>query len=278
MRPCPATNERDNGPAREVKRQEEAKRARRRTLIRNTVIVVVLAGVVVGSVIYFSSRGSSPSSSTTTTTTKTAHIARADRGQHRRRRRRVPGHPATRTNTLTWSSAPAMTIDPSKTYKATIKTTTGTIVVTLLAKTAPNTVNNFVFLAKQKFYDCNIFHRVVPGFMDQTGDPTGTGSGGPGYKFANENVPKAYATGEVAMANAGGTDTNGSQFFILVPGGATTLDKDLSSGGGYSLFGKVVSGLTVVEKINAQGNSTPSANGTPPKVIQRILRVTISTS
>jgi cyclophilin family peptidyl-prolyl cis-trans isomerase len=262
-----------------VKRQEEAKRAKRRTLVRNSIIVVVLAGVVVGSVIYFSSRGSSPSSSSTTTTTTTASTSAE---QHAANTAAVaagcPESTSARVNTLSWPSAPAMAIDTSKTYKATITTTTGTIVVTLLAKTAPNIVNSFVFLSKNKFFDCNTFHRVVPGFMDQTGDPTQTGTGGPGYKLANENVPKSYAPGELAMANSGGTDTNGSQFFIVAPGGQTTLDHDLSSGGGYPLFGKVVSGLTVVVKINGQGNSTPSANGTPPKVIQRILKVTISTS
>jgi len=171
-----------------------------------------------------------------------------------------------------------MTIDTAKTYRATVKTTTGTFVITLDAKAAPKTVNNFVFLAKHGFYRCVIFQRVVPGFMDQTGDPTGTGSGGPGYEFANENVPSAYSTGDVAMANSGGTDTNGSQFFILVPGGATTLNSDLSKGDSYSLFGKVSKGMTVVEKINKEGNSSPSANGTPPEVTQRMLSVTISTS
>ena len=96
-----------------------------------------------------------------------------------------------------------MTIDPTKTYKATVKTTDGTFVITLLAKTAPTTVNNFVFLAQHGFYKCVIFHRVIPGFMDQTGDPTGTGKGGPGYSLANENVPTSYATGDVAMAGTG---------------------------------------------------------------------------
>ena len=110
--------------------------------------------------------------------------------------------------------------------------------------------------------------------MDQTGDPTGTGTGGPGYEFDNENIPKSYATGDVAMANSG-KNTNGSQFFIVVPGGATALDRDLNSGG-YSLFGTVSSGMTVVEKINSQGTSAD--NGSPPKVIQRMLSVTVTTS
>ncbi len=166
-----------------------------------------------------------------------------------------------------------MTIDPSKTYKATVKTTAGTFVITLLAKTAPKTVNSFVFLADHGFYKCVVFHRVIPGFMDQTGDPTGTGSGGPGYHFANENVPKAYATSDVAMANSGGSDSDGSQFFLVVPGGATTLNSDLSQGDAYSLFGTVSQGMTVVEKINTEGTS-----GGTPTVTQRMLSVTISSS
>jgi peptidylprolyl isomerase/peptidyl-prolyl cis-trans isomerase B (cyclophilin B) len=266
--------------SRDAKRLEEAKQARRRTLIRNGVIVVVIAAVVVGLIVYFSSRGNS--SSTTTTTTSTTSKSATSTAQAKANSLAVaagcPASTSARTNTLTWSSPPAMTIDPTKTYKAKVTTTAGTFTITLLAKTAPNTVNNFVFLSKQNYYKCNTFHRVIPGFMDQTGDPTGTGTGGPGYKFANENVPKAYATGEVAMANSGTTPSNGSQFFILAPGGAATLDSDLASGGGYSLFGKVVTGQSVVNTINSQGNSTASSNGTPPKVTQRILKVTITTS
>jgi cyclophilin family peptidyl-prolyl cis-trans isomerase len=164
-----------------------------------------------------------------------------------------------------------MTIDPTKTYTAIVKTTAGQFTITLDAKAAPHTVNNFVFLADQHFYNCVIFHRVIPGFMDQTGDPTGTGSGGPGYEFANENIPSAYRAGDVAMANSG-PNTNGSQFFIVVPGGGHKLKPT------YSLFGKVTSGMSVVEKINKEGNPNPSANGVPPAVIQRILTVTIHES
>jgi len=259
--------------AREAKRLAEQKVAKRRARVRNSVIVVVIAAVVVGSILIFSSHHSSKTTASKAAapiTQKAANAVAVAAG--------CPATPKTRVNTLAWKSPPAMTIDTAKTYKATVKTTAGTFVITLDAKTAPDTVNNFVFLADHGFYRCNIFQRVIPGFMDQTGDPTGTGSGGPGYEFANENVPKAYATGDVAMANSGGTDTNGSQFFILVPGGATTLDGDLSSGDGYSLFGKVSKGLTVVEAINKEGNSSPSANGTPPEVTQRMLSVTISTS
>jgi cyclophilin family peptidyl-prolyl cis-trans isomerase len=180
-----------------------------------------------------------------------------------------PKSPYTRVNQLSWSKPPAMTIDPSKTYTAAVKTTAGSFVITLDARAAPHTVNNFVFLAEQNFYHCVIFLRVVPGFVDQAGDPQGTGKGGPGYQFASENLPKAYATGDVAMANSG-PNTNGSQFFIVVPGGAGALKPT------YSLFGKVTSGMSVVEKINREGNS--KTTGIPPHVVQRILSVTIHES
>jgi cyclophilin family peptidyl-prolyl cis-trans isomerase len=258
---------------RDARRQAEAKSARQRSLIRNAVIVVILAAVVIGSVVLITNH-SSGSGSTTTTTTAVPLTTQQEQANQKAVAAGCPKSTKTRANTLSWPSPPAMSIDTSKTYKATVKTTVGTFVITLMAKTAPTTVNNFVFLADQGFYKCVIFHRVIPGFMDQTGDPTGTGTGGPGYKFDNENIPKAYATGDVAMANSG-ANTNGSQFFVLVPGGAQTLDADLSSGG-YSLFGKVSKGMTVVEKINADGDTTN--NGTPPKVTQRMLSVTISTS
>ncbi len=184
-----------------------------------------------------------------------------------------PASPSARVNTDTYPSAPAMAISTSSTYTATVKTTAGTFDVSLDASAAPTTVNNFVFLADKGYYNCNIFHRVVTGFVDQTGDPTGTGTGGPGYSFANENIPAAYASGDVAMANSGGTATNGSQFFVVVPGGTKTLNADLASGNKYSLFGTVTSGMSVVEKINGEGSATGK-----PKVVQRILSVTIHKS
>jgi cyclophilin family peptidyl-prolyl cis-trans isomerase len=165
-----------------------------------------------------------------------------------------------------------MAIDTAKTYTATVKTDVGTFVITLDAKNTPITVNNFVFLAQNHFYDCVTFHRVIPTFMDQTGDPTGTGTGGPGYEFADE-LPKVaspqYPIGSVAMANAG-PNTNGSQFFIVTgPEG-----EDLPPS--YTLFGQVTSGIGVADKINMDGNANPSASGVPPKVIHRILSIAIS--
>lgn len=167
-----------------------------------------------------------------------------------------------------FSSAPPFCIDPSKTYDATVKTDAGSFVIQLLPKYAPVTVDNFVFLAGYHFYDGIVFHRVIPGFMDQVGDPTATGSSGPGYSFADElpSSNSAYGPGAVAMANSG-PNTNGSQFFIVVPGGGSGLSPS------YSVFGQVTSGMDVVEKINSDGSQA----GTPAKY-HKILSVSITAS
>jgi cyclophilin family peptidyl-prolyl cis-trans isomerase len=135
-----------------------------------------------------------------------------------------------------------MTIDQNKQYTATIKTNYGDIVLQLFPKDAPVTVNNFVFLARQGFYNGVKFHRVVKGFVIQGGDPTGTGASGPGYRFADEKVTKDYVAGTLAMANAG-SDTNGSQFFITLADVSGSLPKK------YTIFGQVTSGFDVVQKI-----------------------------
>ncbi len=185
-----------------------------------------------------------------------------------------PSSPTAVLSKPSWPQLPPMAIDIAKTYMATVKTDAGTFIISLDAAHTPLTVNNFVFLALNHFYNCVTFHRVVPNFMDQTGDPTGTGTGGPGYKFSDE-LPKSaspqYPVGSVAMANSG-PNTNGSQFFIVTGPEAATLAPS------YSLFGKITSGLAVVQKINADGNADPASNGVPPKVIHRILSVTISSS
>jgi len=140
-----------------------------------------------------------------------------------------------------FKSAPELGIDPSKRYTATIDTSLGELVVALDAAGAPKTVNNFVFLALQHYYDGVVFHRIIKGFMCQGGDPTGTGRGGPGYKFEDElPKPGRYEVGSVAMANAG-PNTNGSQFFIVSGTSGVGLPPL------YSLFGKVVKGLDIVD-------------------------------
>jgi peptidylprolyl isomerase len=140
-----------------------------------------------------------------------------------------------------WNAPPAMTIDRDKRYSATLRTTEGDLVVDLLAEEAPRTVNNFVFLAREGYYDGVPFHRIIKDFMVQTGDPTGTGTGGPGYRFEDEPVRLPYTRGIVAMANAG-PNTNGSQFFI-VHGGAVNLPPN------YTIFGRVREGLEVLDRI-----------------------------
>jgi cyclophilin family peptidyl-prolyl cis-trans isomerase len=140
-----------------------------------------------------------------------------------------------------YDSAPNVTIDLSKTYSAIIRTNHGDIAVDLFAEEAPQTVNNFVFLASEGFYDSVIFHRVVPGFVVQGGDPTGSGRGGPGYRFRDElDHPRPYARGTLAMANAG-PNTNGSQFFICL--------EDVGLPHAYTIFGKVTSGMEAVDSI-----------------------------
>jgi len=167
-----------------------------------------------------------------------------------------------------YTAAPPMTIDPNKTYTATMKTNYGDIVILLLPKNAPITVNNFVFLARQGFYDGVKFHRVIKGFMIQSGDPTGTGMGGPGYKFADE-LPTSlnYNKGTLAMANAG-PNTNGSQFFICLAN--VSLPKS------YSIFGQVTSGQDVVDKIGNVAVKSSNGEMSSPTVDVHINTITIT--
>ncbi len=139
-----------------------------------------------------------------------------------------------------YPNPPEMVIDPAKTYTATIETTAGTLTAQLFASEAPRTVNNFVFLANEGFYTDVIFHRVISGFMIQGGDPTGTGTGGPGYRFDDEPVSRQYLRGTLAMANAG-PNTNGSQFFVM--------HNDYPLPPNYTIFGKLSAGEEVVDAI-----------------------------
>ena len=153
-------------------------------------------------------------------------------------------------NKPSWTSAPTLAITTSKTYTATVTTDIGPFTVQLDPKVAPKAVNSFVFLARYHYYDGIVFHRVIPGFVLQGGDPTGTGAGGPGYKF-NDELPKPgrYELGSLAMANAG-PHTHGSQFFVISGPSGISLPPL------YALFGKVVKGLDVVAAINDIGTSS----------------------
>ncbi|MGD8191187.1 peptidylprolyl isomerase [Brevibacillus ginsengisoli] len=167
-----------------------------------------------------------------------------------------------------YAKAPDMQIDPNKTYRAKVSTTKGDFTIELFAKDAPKTVNNFVFLSKDKFYDNIVFHRILKTFMIQTGDPTGTGAGGPGYKFEDElNNGHQYEPGVVAMANSGpNTNTNGSQFFI----GTGADVKNLNNMPYYTIFGKVVEGMDVVEKIASTPVTTDPNSGEPSKPTETV--------
>ena len=156
-----------------------------------------------------------------------------------------------------FDAPPPIVIDPERRYRATMETSKGTIVIELDPLGAPVAVNNFVFLARWHYFDGIVFHRVIPGFVIQGGDPEGTGRGGPGYRFADElPKPGRYQVGSLAMANAG-PGTNGSQFFIISGPSGVRLPPQ------YSLFGAVVSGGEVVQAIDALG----SPSGAPKEQV-----------
>ena len=169
-----------------------------------------------------------------------------------------------------WSSPPTMQLDPNKQYSATIKTTLGEMKAQLFANEAPNTVNNFVFLSREGFYNGVPVHRIIRGFMVQTGDPTGTGTGGPGYRFKDElDTPFRYEKGTLAMANAG-PNTQGSQFFIVHGDQGTRLPKN------YTIFGKVSEGSDVLDKLaGVPVQPGPSGENSKPTDPPRIESITI---
>lgn len=174
--------------------------------------------------------------------------------------------------TQRWNAPPPMQIDTTKTYYATVTTSLGQFKIQLFANETPVAVNNFVFLAGKGFYNNIIFHRIIKTFMIQTGDPAGTGAGGPGYKFNDELPPKhSYDAGIVAMANAG-ANTQGSQFFICTGSDAANLNGFPN----YTQFGKVVSGMDIVQKIasvpvgpNNQGETSRPTN--PPYITKIVI-------
>jgi peptidyl-prolyl cis-trans isomerase B (cyclophilin B) len=267
--------------ARREKLDRMQREAKRRRTIRRGVIVAIVAAVVVGSAALLFSGSKTPATTTTTsttvasTTTTTSTIPKVDQtAQINANAAAVkagcPADPYTRVNTLKWSFQPNLAITATQSYNATVVTTAGTFVIKLEPNLALRTVNNFIFLARHKFYNCVIFHRVIPGFVIQGGDPTGTGTGGPGYTIPDE-LPKTgsptYPLYSVAMANEGSANTGGSQFFII------TGTEGESLAATYSLFGQVISGQSVLKKINSEGGPAPAGT---PAVVQRMLSVTIS--
>jgi len=173
-----------------------------------------------------------------------------------------------------WDSPPEMTIDPNRRYTATMETTHGTMTFELFASEVPQTVNNFVFLAREGFYDGVTFHRIIKDFMIQGGDPTGTGSGGPGYTIPDEYpVTRPYKRGTLAMARTSEPNSAGSQFFICTGADCGGLDRQPA----YVIFGQLIEGddvLTQLESVPVvQGNSFDPVPSKPvdPPVIQRVM-------
>ena len=169
-----------------------------------------------------------------------------------------------------FAEAPRLCTDPGKTFSAVVTTNKGEFTILLDLTKAPGTVNNFVNLARSKYFDNTICHRAIPSFVVQCGDPTATGSGGPGYTIADE-LPSAgeYKLGSLAMANSG-PNTNGSQFFIITGEQGITLPPN------YTLFGQITNGLdTTVPALDKAGNADPASNGVPPNEELRITKVII---
>ncbi|MFC1915126.1 peptidylprolyl isomerase [Chloroflexota bacterium] len=165
-----------------------------------------------------------------------------------------PSEPVVKPEPKTYSEPPSMIIDTSKKYTAFIETEKGTLVLELFARDVPVTVNNFVFLANEGFYDGSTFHRVIPGFMVQGGDPTGTGMGNAGYKFDDEFTEHTHETGALSMANSG-PNTNSCQFFI-------TYAPQHGLDGKHTVFGQLIEGMDVLERLTPRDpNQNPQFEG-----------------
>ena len=263
--------------ARQIKLEAQRRAAKRRKLTRNATLAVLGAGVVLASAIGLGI-GQTPATTTTTTSTTTSTTTTTTVPSSAKQAavnaiavaHGCQRDPSLRANTQKYAKYPPMTISKSGTYYAHVLTDVGTIVIKLDPKKAPLAVNSFVFLAQHHYFNCVTFHRVIHGFVIQGGDPTGSGSGGPGYSFADE-LPAAgnptYPLYGLAMANAG-ANTNGSQFFIITGASGEQLPPS------YSFFGLAVSGISVITTLD--NDASRNSSGVPPAIIHRMLSVTIS--
>ena len=251
-------------------REEREAALRRKKRTRSTITIAVVVAIFAGVIILLNVTGSdkkkaaAPATSLTTTT--------------------APGLPAGCVRTVpattskpSYKSAPAMTIDTAKTYTASFSTSCGTFTAALDAKNAPKGVNNFVYLAKQHFYDGLKWQRVVKDFVIQGGDPKGAGSDGPGYSVATETPKNGYPLGTLAWAKTGSepSGTAGSQFFVVTGTQTAALSQKANGLYQYGVFGKVSSGLANAEKIMSLA---PASGDGAPKVPMYIFKITISES
>ena len=264
---------------RRARQSELEKQLQRQKLVRRSTRIALLVGVVVAIVAAISLWPESDSTTAPETTeTSVAEnsettVAPVPAGPFEYGQGECAPTDGSGDQVREFASAPKLCIDPTKTYTALISTNKGDLTVVFDPTKAPGTVNNFVNLARSKYFDDTVCHRAIPTFVVQCGDPTATGAGGPGYAIADE-LPAAgeYKLGSLAMANSG-PNTNGSQFFIISGEQGMTLPPS------YSLFGQVTAGLdTTLPLLDKAGNSDPASNGVPPKEEIRIISVQITES
>jgi cyclophilin family peptidyl-prolyl cis-trans isomerase len=251
----------------DLAKQQQRKRARK-LATRAAIFIAVVVGVA----LIISVSGGSDSTTTNDTTVDTTATAPVE-GRAITGDTPCPAVDGSEARASTFEQAPSNCLDAGKTYTAVVTTNKGEFTIVLDQKKAPLAANNFVTLARYKYFDNTQCHRAILDFVVQCGDPTATGSGGPGYSFADE-LPQAgeYKLGSIAMANSG-ANTNGSQFFII------TGDQGITLPPSYTLFGQVTSGLdTTVPALNAASNPDPAANGVPTLETITIVSVVITES
>jgi len=259
---------------------ELATQAHRQRLRKRITKVVIVVAIVVGVTFIIRVSGGDTTTDTKTDTIGTTVAATTDtsstpiapaEGRAINGETPCPAADGSESRAASFEKAPPTCIDTAKTYTAVVLTNKGEFTIVLDAMQAPLAVNNFVTLARYRYFDGTICHRAIKDFMVQCGDPTATGTGGPGYAFADE-LPSAgsYRLGSLAMANSG-PNTNGSQFFVITGGQGVALPPS------YTLFGQVTNGLdSTVPALNAASNQDPAANGVPPAETLRIISVTIT--
>jgi cyclophilin family peptidyl-prolyl cis-trans isomerase len=249
-----------------------AKQQQRKRTRKLATRAAIFIAVVVGVALIISVSGDSDSTSTNDTTVDSTATAPVE-GRTITGDTPCPAVDGSEARASTFEKAPSNCLDAGKTYTAVVTTNKGEFTIVLDQKKAPLAANNFVTLARYKYFDNTQCHRAILDFVVQCGDPTATGSGGPGYSFADE-LPQAgeYKLGSIAMANSG-ANTNGSQFFII------TGDQGITLPPSYTLFGQVTSGLdTTVPALNAASNPDPAANGVPTLETITIVSVVITES
>ena len=248
----------------QLRHQQIAEERRRADVRRRVVTGLVVLALFAGAVFLITTLQGDDDEDVTTATTSPTDTTEATEPEPAGDPAECPQPDGSSPQTREFAAPFETCIDPAKAYRATMETDVGSVVIELDAGKAPKTVNNFVSLARYHYFDDLTFHRVIPGFVVQGGDPKGDGTGGPGYEFEDELPEQGeYEIGSLAMANSG-PDTNGSQFFIITGDDGAQLPPN------YSLFGKVVEGMDVVKKIEADGD--PSGT---PKVLHRMVKVTI---